>query len=178
VTARRPARVVVTTAASDGPAWPRANRIADAFRSHGFTAVVVDHRGDDPAAVATQIAATADAGIRAGDDIVVVGEGDAAAAALAAVAERPGVVRGAVALGGHPERVAAMLPAIHVPTLLIVAGSDSTERRIDRELVYSLAGPRRVLAVPGARTGFVETDTLDQASRLAATWLHDHVPPR
>jgi len=73
-----------------------------------------------------------------------------AAAALVAAARLPGLVGAVVARGGRVDLAADVLPAVAVPTLLIVGGHDHVVLDLNQRALAQLAGERELLVVPGA----------------------------
>lgn len=71
------------------------------------------------------------------------------------------------------------LGAIGIPALLVVGGEDPTALDATRATRALLAGPSRLLVVPGASPGLLGQDARETAVRLGADWLGEHLvgPP-
>jgi pimeloyl-ACP methyl ester carboxylesterase len=107
--------------------------------------------------------------------IRLFGASTGAAAALAAAALRPDVVKTVVSRGGRPDLAAEYLPSVRRPTLLIVGGRDSRVLELSRRALEMLAGEKRLEVVPGATHLFEEPGALEQVARLAKDWFVDHL---
>ena len=99
------------------------------------------------------------------------GASTGAAAALVAVARRPGQALAVVSRGGRPDLARDDLPAVLVPTLLIVGGLDIEVLDLNRQALELLGGPKQLVVVPGATHLFPEPGTLEEVSRLATRWF-------
>lgn len=109
------------------------------------------------------------------------GASTGAAAALAAAASRPDVVRAIVSRGGRPDLAGRALPLVKAATLLIVGGHDTPVIGMNREAMALLQAEKKLVIVPGATHLFEEYGTLGKVSSLAADWfklyLNRHAPP-
>lgn len=105
------------------------------------------------------------------------GASTGAAAALAAAAQRPEVVRAVVSRGGRPDLAAAVLSHVRAPTLLIVGGRDTLVLRLNQEALRLLGGERELTIVPGATHLFEEPGALAEVARLAREWFLRHLAP-
>lgn len=103
------------------------------------------------------------------------GASTGAAAALAAAAERPGLVHAVVSRGGRPDMAGPFLPLVRAPTLLIVGGKDELVIELNREALEKLTSEKKLVIVPDATHLFEEPGTLDEVARLAADWFADHL---
>lgn len=103
------------------------------------------------------------------------GASTGAAGALAAAADRPGLVRAVVSRGGRPDLAAAALDRVAVPVLLIVGGRDTTVLELNRQAAARLTAPHEVSVVPGATHLFEEPGALDRVGALAAEWFQRHL---
>lgn len=100
------------------------------------------------------------------------GASTGAGAALIAATQRPASVQAVVSRGGRPDLAGDLLPAVQVPTLLIVGGNDATVLRFNREALAQLGSPlKRLEIVPGATHLFEEPGALEEVARLAVSWL-------
>jgi putative phosphoribosyl transferase len=105
------------------------------------------------------------------------GASTGAAAALAAAASRPDVVRAVVSRGGRPDLADAALEGVRCPVLLIVGGHDDTVRRLNKAAAARLPGTRELMVVPGAGHLFEEPGALEQVADGAAGWFDRHLVP-
>ncbi|GAA1621433.1 phosphoribosyltransferase family protein [Georgenia ruanii] len=103
------------------------------------------------------------------------GASTGAGAALWAAAARPPRLRAVVSRGGRPDLAGPRLPAVRVPTLLIVGGRDSQVLDLNRRARAHLTCVSELSIVPGATHLFEEPGTLEQAGRLAAAWFCEHL---
>jgi putative phosphoribosyl transferase len=95
----------------------------------------------------------------------------AAAALVAAAAERRGKVSAVVSRGGRPDLADEALDAVSAPTLLIVGGEDHVVIGLNRQALARLTCEKRLDIVPGATHLFEEAGTLEQVAALAADWF-------
>lgn len=111
-----------------------------------------------------------------GFSLGLFGASTGAAAAIEAAVRLPGDVRAVVSRGGRPDLAADALPALRVPTLLIVGGLDSQVIEMNRDaLARIVSAEKRLEIVPGATHLFEEPGTLEQVARLAVDWFEDHL---
>lgn len=103
------------------------------------------------------------------------GASTGAAAALAAAARRPAVVRAVVSRGGRPDLAADALPLVRAPVLLIVGERDPQVRQLNEAAARSLTAPFRIRVVPGATHLFTEPGTLVEVADRAAAWFQAHL---
>lgn len=99
------------------------------------------------------------------------GASTGAAAALAAAAERPMLVRAVVSRGGRPDLAGAALSRVKAPTLLIVGGRDYAVIDLNREAAAQTRSQTRLEVVPGATHLFEEPGALDEVAKLAGDWF-------
>lgn len=93
-----------------------------------------------------------------------LGVGDGASVALAAALARSSLVRAVVSLDGRPDIIAAALPSVTTPTLLVVEGEEADILRVNRRTLDLLAAAERQLQmVPGR--------ALDRTTALVRDWL-------
>jgi putative phosphoribosyl transferase len=103
------------------------------------------------------------------------GASTGAAAALVAAA-RPGAdVAAVVSRGGRPDLAGPALPAVEIPTLLIVGGEDHVVLGLNRDARARLGGPSALTIIPGATHLFEEPGTLRAAADAARDWLLEHL---
>ncbi|MDT3397122.1 dienelactone hydrolase family protein [Streptomyces sp. B1866] len=137
-------------------------------------AVTAEHRFDIPL-LGRRLVAAVDwlAGQPATSRLPVglFGASTGAAAALAAAARRPDLVRAVVSRGGRPDLAGDDLERVRVPVLLVVGGEDHEVLRLNDAAAARLAGPHSVYVVPGATHLFAEPGTLDQAAAAAREWF-------
>jgi dienelactone hydrolase len=105
------------------------------------------------------------------------GASTGAAAALAAAAERPRIIRAVVSRGGRPDLAGKALPRVRAPTLLIVGGDDAPVIGLNQEALEQLgAKEKQLVIVPGATHLFEEPGALEEVARLAAQWFAQRLP--
>jgi putative phosphoribosyl transferase len=64
-----------------------------------------------------------------------------------------------------------VLPAVTVPTLLIVGSEDDVVLELNRSALDRLGGPKELAVIDGATHLFEEPGTLEQVAQLAAEWF-------
>jgi putative phosphoribosyl transferase len=89
-------------------------------------------------------------------------------------ARHPSRVGAVVSRGGRPDLAGAHLYRVQAPTLLIVGGHDQAVIHLNRDAARRLRSAWRLEIVPGATHLFEEPGALEEVTRLAADWLHDH----
>jgi putative phosphoribosyl transferase len=102
------------------------------------------------------------------------GASTGAAAALAAAAERPDIIRAVVSRGGRPDLADAALPKVKAPTLLIVGGEDFQVVEMNRTALKKMKAEKTLVIIPGATHLFEEEGALEEVARLAASWFLRH----
>jgi putative phosphoribosyl transferase len=105
------------------------------------------------------------------------GASTGAAAALRAAAELGPRIQAVVSRGGRPDLAADALTKVRAPTLLIVGGEDTPVLEWNREAMRALAGPKRLVVVPGATHLFEEPGALDRVADEAALWFEHYLTP-
>jgi putative phosphoribosyl transferase len=95
----------------------------------------------------------------------------AAAALVAAAADREERVGAVVSRGGRPDLAGDALERVQAPTLLIVGGRDEQVLDLNREAARRLSGEHLLKVVPGATHLFEEPGALEQVGELAAGWF-------
>ena len=185
----RGARGVVVFAHGSGSSrWsPRNQEVADSLNDAGFATVLFDLLTEDEAAdrslvfdipyLAERLIAVVD-WCRSDDRLRhlpmgLFGASTGAAAALAAAARRPEVVRAVVSRGGRPDLAMEDLPHVDAPTLLIVGGDDEQVLRLNEAALGRLSGMARIEVVPGATHLFEEPGALERVSLLAGSWFDE-----
>jgi putative phosphoribosyl transferase len=103
------------------------------------------------------------------------GASTGAAAALAAAADRPEVVKAVVSRGGRPDLAGEALTRVRAPTLLIVGGDDTTVIELNRRADALLRVEKQLQIVPGASHLFEEPGALETVARLASGWFARHL---
>ena len=96
-------------------------------------------------------------------------------AALLAAAERPDAVSAVVSRGGRPDLAGASLPAVRVPTLLIVGSADDAVIAMNREAMAQMQCEAKLELVPGATHLFEEPGALERVADLAGEWFRRHL---
>jgi pimeloyl-ACP methyl ester carboxylesterase len=104
------------------------------------------------------------------------GASTGAAAALAAAAERPQVVKAVVSRGGRPDLAGPALEIVTAPTLLIVGGEDTAVIALNREALVRLTCVQKLQIVPGATHLFEEPGALGAVTTLATDWFLEYLP--
>ncbi len=99
------------------------------------------------------------------------GASTGAAAALAAAAERPDIVKAVVSRGGRPDLAAGRLGEVKAPTLFIVGELDTHVLELNRQAMAQMDCINELAVIPGATHLFEEQGTLPRAARLAAGWF-------
>jgi dienelactone hydrolase len=95
----------------------------------------------------------------------------AAAALVAAAADREHRVGAVVSRGGRPDLAGDALERVQAPTLLIVGGRDKLVLDLNRDASRRLSSEHRLEVVPGATHLFEEPGALEQVGELAAGWF-------
>jgi putative phosphoribosyl transferase len=103
------------------------------------------------------------------------GASTGAAAALAAAANRPNLVRAVVSRGGRPDLAGDLLRHVTAPTLLIVGGRDTPVIELNQHALAALQCEKKLVIVPGATHLFEEPGTLEEVARLARDWFELHL---
>lgn len=107
-------------------------------------------------------------------EIGLIGSSTGAAAAIAAAAQKPKLVKAVVSRGGRPDLAASFLPHVKAPTLFIVGAKDDVVIELNQGAFNELPGEKRMELVPEATHLFEESGTLNQASHLARGWFLSH----
>ncbi|HUH80380.1 MAG TPA: phosphoribosyltransferase family protein [Solirubrobacteraceae bacterium] len=110
----------------------------------------------------------------AGLPLAYFGASTGAAAALTAAAQLGERVHAVISRGGRPD-LAADLPAVQAPTLLIVGGADRQVLELNRIAQRQLRCPNELAIVEGATHLFEEPGALEQVAGLAIRWLEEHL---
>ncbi len=103
--------------------------------------------------------------------IGVFGASTGAAAALAAAAHEATGLAAVVCRGGRPDLAGDALELVHTPTLLVVGGLDTDVLALNEHAAARLAGPHRLLVIPGATHLFEEPGALDSVAVAATDWF-------
>ena len=101
----------------------------------------------------------------------------AAAALVAAAAERQELVGAVVSRGGRPDLAGEALDKVRAPTLLIVGGNDTAVIEMNRAALARLRGEKQLQFIPGASHLFEEPGALEAVARLALDWFQRYLPP-
>jgi putative phosphoribosyl transferase len=105
------------------------------------------------------------------------GASTGAGAALAAAAQRPGIVQAIVSRGGRPDLAGTVLNQVRAPTLLIAGGYDFLVIMTNRDAMAQILGEKRLEVVPKATHLFEEPGALEEVARLASWWFKQHLAP-
>ena len=103
------------------------------------------------------------------------GASTGAAAALAAAAERPQIVRAIVSRGGRPDLAEGWLQKVLAPTLLIVGADDEPVIGMNRDAIRQMATTVELTIVPGATHLFEEPGALEQVMQLSTAWFRRYL---
>jgi dienelactone hydrolase len=103
------------------------------------------------------------------------GASTGAAAALAAAADRPHMVRAVVSRGGRPDLAGDLLPFVTAATLFIVGSRDAEVLELNRRALAAVPATKRLDIVDGASHLFEEPGALEQVAELASAWFRQHV---
>jgi putative phosphoribosyl transferase len=105
------------------------------------------------------------------------GAGTAAAAALAAAAQRPNVVRAVVSSGGRPDLAGPFLGRVHAPTLFTVGVNDAVAVGFNYSSMTPF--PRETVLgferIDGAGQQFEEEGALEKSATLARDWFRRYL---
>ena len=105
-----------------------------------------------------------------------LGASTGAGAALWAAAERPRQLHAVVSRGGRPDLAVQRLPAVSVPTLLIVGERDEEVLALNRWAQSQLGCVSHIDVIPAAGHLFEETGALERVAELALDWFVEHLP--
>lgn len=103
------------------------------------------------------------------------GASTGAAAALKAAAASPIDIAAVVSRGGRPDLADEALRLVRAPTLLLVGSRDPVVLGFNQMALAQLTCLARLVVIPGASHLFEEPGTLEEAGRLAAAWLVQHL---
>jgi pimeloyl-ACP methyl ester carboxylesterase len=103
------------------------------------------------------------------------GASTGAAAALVAAAARGEEIKAVVSRGGRPDLAGAALASVRAPVLLLVGGNDLTVLELNRQALEQLPGRKELALVPGASHLFDEPGALEEVTRRAMAWFHEHL---
>jgi putative phosphoribosyl transferase len=103
------------------------------------------------------------------------GASTGAAAALAATALRPTLVKAVVSRGGRPDLAGDALPGVAAPTLLLVGGDDLEVLDVNREAMAQMSCNVELEIVPDATHLFEEPGKLEIIAESAARWFVSHL---
>lgn len=97
------------------------------------------------------------------------------AAALAAAATLPQMIKAVVSRGGRPDLANEFLPLVTAPTLLIVGGEDAPVIGMNQTAFKQMRCIKQLEIVPGATHLFEEPGTLEQVATLAKDWFNQYL---
>ncbi len=103
------------------------------------------------------------------------GASTGAAAALAASAALPSVIKAVVSRGGRPDLAKESLKEVRAATLLIVGGSDEIVIDLNREAFDALNTKKHLMIIPGATHLFEEPGKLEQVAAAATGWYEKYL---
>ncbi len=168
---------------------PRNRAVAGELQRRGFNTLLFDLLSEDEAHIRTNVfdirllaerLATATEWVVAHEDgepaIGFFGASTGAAAALMVAAGSRFPVFAVVSRGGRPDLAGPELSRVHVPTLLIVGGSDTTVLALNEDAARALGGVHDLAIIPGATHLFEEPGALEQVANRAGAWFERHAP--
>jgi pimeloyl-ACP methyl ester carboxylesterase len=150
-------------------------------REEAVDALTAQHRFDVPLLAGRLVAATdwlAEHAMTRTLPLGYFGASTGAGAALIAAAARPDVVKAVVSRGGRPDLAGDALAGVQAPTLLIVGGRDTPVIGMNQAAMRRMRAETRLAIVPGATHLFEEPGALEEVTRLAAGWFHEHLAHR
>jgi putative phosphoribosyl transferase len=101
-----------------------------------------------------------------------LGQGAAAAAALAVAGEQPGSLLALMAINGAFDVEQPALSAVETPVLLVVSGAAQSDRELNERVRMQLRGERQLALVAGGGEDLlVDSSALPQVARLARSWF-------
>jgi dienelactone hydrolase len=103
------------------------------------------------------------------------GASTGAAAALAAAAERPAIVKAIVSRGGRPDLAGPALTHVRAATLFVVGGSDKEILPLNRHAFGILHAEKAWYVVPGATHLFEEPGTIEEVADATLRWFVLHL---
>ncbi len=112
----------------------------------------------------------------ASQSVTLFGASTGAAAAIRAAAggaqsEDTARICSVVSRGGRPDLAGEALERLHVPTILIVGGADTTVLDLNEEARARIPGEVEMEVVPGATHLFEEPGALDKVAERATRWI-------
>lgn len=108
-------------------------------------------------------------------DMGYFGVAAGAAAALAAAAQAPELVRAIVSVAGRPDLAEEWLGDVRTPTLLVVGGLDGDALTVHRETLYFLHCESKLDVVHDATAYFEEPGAIARVVRSTQRWFRDHL---
>jgi len=170
---------------------PRNNFVAQVLQEAGFATLLADLLEEDEALdrrnvfdidlLAERLLANAQwlhqLSETRGMPLGYFGASTGVAAALQAVARKPGGIAAVVSRGGRPDLAMDYLYLVQSPTLLIVGGDDRSVIPLN-ELAYErLRCPKEMVVIPGATHLFEEPGALEKVAELARNWFLKYFIP-
>ncbi|MEP7355411.1 MAG: hydrolase [Acidobacteriota bacterium] len=106
-----------------------------------------------------------------------LGSGPAAAAAVFAAAERPGLIRAIASCGGRPDLAGPWMWKIQVPMLFVVAAKDTVALGFTSALMAPLpnVANRTLAVIDGAHQVFQDEAALQRTAALTRDWFRRHL---
>ena len=104
------------------------------------------------------------------------GTGTAAAAALAAAAQRPNDVFAVISAGGRPDLAGDLLAELRAPALLIVGGSDRVTEELNRQALHRFRCAAELRIVASASRRFDAPSAREEMVNLATDWFLRFIP--
>jgi putative phosphoribosyl transferase len=183
--------VIFAHASGSGRANARNRYVAEALRARGLATLMVDlltereeHADRIDSALRFDIDMLAERLLAATTWVVdesslshlplaYFGDGTAAAAALAAAARKPDVIRAVISRAGRADLAGSALMIVRAPTLFVVGANDHAVLELDRAAIGKMTALTQLAIIPGAGHHFDEPGTLDEVAQLAAEWCVD-----
>jgi putative phosphoribosyl transferase len=181
--------VVFAHGSGSGRLSPRNAAVAGVLNLGGFATLLFDllteRESTDRANVfdIELLAARLGAGVRwvrqhratIGLPVGLFGASTGGAAALVVAAEDH-TIGAVVSRGGRPDLAVGALAGVRAPSLLIVGAEDHGVIELNQGALRLLAGPKRLVLIPGATHLFEEPGALERVASLASGWFAEHLP--
>lgn len=107
------------------------------------------------------------------------GFGTGAAAALKTASELGEKIKAVVSMSGRLDLLKSEeLSGVQCPTLLISGELDFKIGRINQKALQILNGEKQLAVIPGASHLFEESDKLNKAAHISASWYKKHLMPK
>ncbi len=101
------------------------------------------------------------------------GASTGAAAAIITAAKNPDLLSGVVSRGGRIDLAHEFLNKLRTPVLAIVGGKDELVVKLNREALFKVLAPHRLVIIPGATHLFEEAGCLEHVAEYSCDWFID-----